>query len=218
MTRVSPLGVRPERALPLPGFVRCEGGPIVSDRDQAAADREVGPSDDELMSRFAVGDSRAFDILYLRHEGPLYGFCLGLLGDEDSAQDSFQETWVRVVEASPEYHPMGRFRSWVFTIARRVCLDRIRQQNKAGPLGADVVVGFADGCASPAEVVEHRDLASRLLRLLTDQQREVLALSRYSGFSYGEIAKMADRSEAAVKQLAYRAFETLRKSDLMGSE
>ena len=84
-------------------------------------------ADDEvLMARFAAGDHSAFVVLYDRYAGPLYGFCLRLLGDADLADDAFQDTFVSLIDQRFGYRDRGRLRSWMFTIARNVCLDRLR--------------------------------------------------------------------------------------------
>ena len=93
--------------------------------------RELVEVDDEvLMARFAAGHPEAFSELYERYEGPVYGFCLRLLGDRDRAEDAFQDTFVTMLEQRLRYRDRGRFKSWLFTLARNVCLDRARQSER----------------------------------------------------------------------------------------
>ncbi len=91
----------------------------------------AGGADDALMVRFAAGDVVAFDELYEHYEAPIYGFCLRFLSDADSAADAFQEIFMRVIDSRDSYQPRERFRSWVFTVARRVCVDRVRERAHA---------------------------------------------------------------------------------------
>ncbi len=168
--------------------------------------------DDALMVRYARGDVAAFEELYHRYEARLYGFCLRQLGDSDVAADAFQEVFKRVVDARRTYEPKGRFASWIFTIARRVCVDQLRSIERVAPTEADANSRELE--ASPASPIEDRlaqqDQLQRLLALLPAEQREVLLLSKYEGFSYGEIARMLGSTEVAVRQKAYRALKTLR--------
>lgn len=165
--------------------------------------------DDVLMERYRGGDASGFDLLYARYERRIYSFCLRMLGDPDSAADAFQDTFIRVVAARADYQPRGRFGSWLYTIARRVCLDRLRAAARTEPLDqhAAVLIG---GDADPCDRAATNDTIDRLLARLPLEQREVVVLNRYHGFTYREIAEMLESTEAAVKQKAYRAVETLR--------
>lgn len=165
--------------------------------------------DDDLMERFRGGEASGFDLLYARYERRIYSFCLRMLGDPDSAADAFQDTFIRVVAARADYQPRGRFGSWLYTIARRVCLDRLRAAARTEPLDqhAAVLIG---GDADPCDRAATNDTIDRLLARLPLEQREVVVLNRYHGFTYREIAEMLESTEAAVKQKAYRAVETLR--------
>lgn len=171
----------------------------------------LAEGDDEfLMVRFAAGHLEAFDELYRRYEAPLYGFCVRLVGDADRADDVFQDAMMKVLEQRGAYRPTGRFRSWLFTITRNLCLDRIRSDQRQRRL-LELHAVSATPPRHPGSDVEARDALSALLAALPTDQREVLLLHRYHGFSYMEIAAMTDSSEAAVKQKAYRALLTLRR-------
>jgi RNA polymerase sigma-70 factor (ECF subfamily) len=167
--------------------------------------------DDELlMARFAAGRADAFDELYDRYEGPLYGFCARLLGDEDKAADAFQETFVKVIEQRASYRA-GRFRSWVFTIARNECLDRMRRAGRQARL-LELHAAEAPRRVDVVSAIDARDELTELLASLSAEQREITLLHRYHGFSYAEIARMIGSSEAATKQKAYRALLSLRQA------
>ena len=176
--------------------------------------RELVEADDEvLMARFAAGHPEAFSELYERYEGPVYGFCLRLLGERDRAEDAFQDTFVTMVEQRLRYQDRGRFKSWLFTLARNVCLDQARQSvRRRRLLGLHASSGRASE-REPDRVVEMRDELTRLLGSLPRDQREILLLHRYEGFSYAEIAGMTSSTEVAVKQKAYRALLALRSRD-----
>ncbi len=95
----------------------------------------ASPTDDELVRAYAGGDVTAFATLYTRYEARVFGFCLRYLGDRDTAADAFQETFMRLVDGAVGYEPRGRFPSWIFTIARRVCIDILRADKKHRPVG-----------------------------------------------------------------------------------
>lgn len=85
--------------------------------------------DEDLMQAYARGDLAAFDALYARHEGALYRFVRRILGAAAAAQadEVFQETWVRIVSARASFSPQGAaWRTWAFTIAHNLAVDRLR--------------------------------------------------------------------------------------------
>lgn len=184
---------------------------MVTAADGAEPLKGLEASDDEvLMARFAAGDATAFAALYDRYESTVYGFCLRLLGDRDVADDAFQDTFITLIDQRFRYRDQGRLRGWLFTIARNVCLDRLRTAERRDQLRPLASARSAALPRSPARAAEERDELTRLLAVLPADQREILLLHRHAGFSYAEIAEMKASTEAAVKQKAYRAAVALR--------
>ncbi len=164
------------------------------------------------MARFAAGHAEAFEALYDRYEAPLFGFCLRLVGDEDLAQDAFQDTFITVIEQRLRYRDRGRFRSWLFTVAHNTCLDRARLgRRRAHLLELHSRTGTSVE-ASPEQAITSRDELAQVLAGLPPDQREIVLLHRYEGFSYAEIAEMTSSTTPAVKQKAYRALAALRST------
>jgi RNA polymerase sigma factor (sigma-70 family) len=91
------------------------------------------PSDDELMSAYARGDAAAFERLYTRHQAGLYRFIRRLLGASLAAQadEVFQDTWLKVVNARQQWEPQGAtFRTWLFTLANHRVIDIWRRSGR----------------------------------------------------------------------------------------
>lgn len=89
--------------------------------------------DDQLMLAYAGGDAAAFDVLYARHEGALFRFVRRLLGARLSAEvdEVFQDTWMRIVSARASFSPQGAsWRTWAFTIAHNLAMDRLRKSGR----------------------------------------------------------------------------------------
>ena len=94
-------------------------------------DRE--PDDDALMRAFAQGDARAFERLYARHHAALYRYLRRVLGREAAAHadEVFQDTWLRVVQARQRWLPQGAtFRTWLFTLAHHRAIDVLRKSGR----------------------------------------------------------------------------------------
>lgn len=89
--------------------------------------------DDALMQAFARGDTRAFEALYARHEAALYRFVRRLLGRDAATQadEVFQDTWLRVIQARQRWQPQGAtFRTWLFTLAHHRAVDCLRKSGR----------------------------------------------------------------------------------------
>jgi len=177
------------------------------DHDSITASRGV-EADDDLMMRFKGGDAAAFEVLYDRYEVQLFGLCLRLLGSRAEAQDALQEAFAKVVDRRDSFEPRGSFRSWIFTIVRFACMDRLRVAKTEQQFLERM---DASDQAEPheSEMLARTDV-DRLLMLLPVDQREVLVLHRLHGFSQAEIAVMLGGTEAGVRQKSYRALKALR--------
>lgn len=190
----------------------------------------MGPerSDEQLMLAFRGGDARAFEVLVRRHRAPVFNFILRYTGQKARAEDLLQETWLKVVRSAVEYEPKARFTTWVYTIARNLCVDSARKESyrqadslDAPASGAEEGDGRAlgemvpaDGSASPergAHNARVRPMLERALGALPDEQREVFILREYSGIPFKEIAQVTGTAENTVKSRMRYALESLRK-------
>lgn len=91
------------------------------------------PDDDALMRAYARGDVAAFEALYARHRGALYRFVRRLLGAAAATQadEVFQDTWLRVIQARERWAPQGAsFRTWLFTLAHHRAIDCLRKSGR----------------------------------------------------------------------------------------
>ncbi|MFY1832250.1 RNA polymerase sigma factor [Myxococcus fulvus] len=189
----------------------------------------MGPetSDERLMLAFQAGDARAFEALVRRHRTPVFNFILRFVGQRARAEDVLQETWLKVVRSAGEYQAKARFTTWVYTIARNLCVDSARKESyrQAASLespvnGADGEDGrvladaLPDGGASPergAHNARLRPLLERALAALPEEQREVFILREYSGIPFKDIADVTGVSENTVKSRMRYALDGLRR-------
>lgn len=180
------------------------------------------------MLAFKSGDARAFSTLVTRHRGSVFNFILRYTNHRQRAEDLLQETWLKVVRSAGEYQPKARFTTWVFTIARNLCVDSARKESyrKTDSLDAPVGAGDdADGRALGETVADHdgaspdraahnvrlRPMIERALQSLPDEQREVFLLREYHGVGFKEIADVTGVNENTVKSRMRYALEGLRK-------
>jgi RNA polymerase sigma-70 factor (ECF subfamily) len=157
------------------------------------------------MLAYGRGDAGAFETLYRRHRGPLYRFMLRAIQQRSSAEELFQEVWIRVIESRSRYAPQARFTTWLYTIAHNLLVDHWRRKGLvlASLDSEDVAVESAN----PARQAEARESVARLLQAieaLPAAQREAFLLHEEAGMTVAEIAAVTGAgAEAAKSRLRY---------------
>jgi RNA polymerase sigma factor (sigma-70 family) len=91
-------------------------------------------ADEELMRKFCVGDAQAFQLLYARHEKPLYRYIRRVLGADLAAlaDEVFQDVWMKLVDAKDSWQPRDNasFKTWLFTLAHHRAVDMLRKSGR----------------------------------------------------------------------------------------
>ncbi|MCA1648360.1 MAG: sigma-70 family RNA polymerase sigma factor [Chloroflexi bacterium] len=164
-------------------------------------------------------DPAAFEALVRRHQGPLYNFCLRMLGQSADAADVAQESFVQLYSHLDRFDEHEPIAPWLFRVARNRCIDVIRRRRTV-PLGMPDDLGEisplepADHDPLPEELVERADLQrvlSNAIAHLPPAYAEVVAL-RYAGDrSFAEIAIILDCEEGAARVRFHRAKALLRR-------
>src|SRR3954471_7532979 len=159
-------------------------------------------TDEELLAAYQQGDPGAFEALLRRHRAPLFTFLLRMLGDRERAEDLAQETFLRIVKGAQAWEHRARFQTWLFTIARNLCVDQSRRDrfrrtdslDAEGPEGEQAMVDAVPGCeidpGRGAESARLRPVLQRALLSLPAEQREVFVLREQAGVPFREIAEM----------------------------
>jgi RNA polymerase sigma-70 factor (ECF subfamily) len=170
----------------------------------------LGESFDEVLSAAKRGADWAWEELYLGLAGPITGYLASRGAAEP--EDLAGETFLHVARAIHSFQgDEGSFRSWVFVIAHRRMIDSRRTASRrvATHPGRDIET---TGGNVEEEAIDHLTTAElvRALEVLTDDQREVLALRMIADLSLDETAEVMEKTIGAVKALQRRALETLR--------
>lgn len=178
--------------------------------------------DADLMLRVKRGDRAAFTELVEKWRNPVIGFACRTLPDPDEAEDLAQATFVQLWRTAVRYEPSARFSTFLFTIARNLCLNEIRRRTRHPADSLDAPAGEDD---APSHRIEDRQRSSadadlvrselfekveEALRDLPEKQRTALVLCREGELSYEEIAVVLGASLQATKSLIHRARETLK--------
>lgn len=170
-----------------------------------------GPADEELMLSYGGGDAGAFETLYHRHRGPLYRFLLRQVSDAATAEELFQDVWMRVIDSRGRYEPRAKFSSWVYAIAHNRLMDFYRASGRAAFLAQEESEEALDRLPAPdvpAEaLVDRKRATQRLLDALAELpevQREAFLLQQEGDLSVEEIGAATGVSrETAKSRLRY---------------
>jgi RNA polymerase sigma-70 factor (ECF subfamily) len=181
-------------------------------------------TDESLMLRFQGGEEAAFASLLRRHQTRLYNFALRNLGSPASAEEVVQEAFTRVVQNAADFKHEARFLTWIYTIARNLCVDHMRRAAlrrhpsldapRPGDDGQGPTLGerTADGGADVERAVRSGEIRERVLAAierLPGEQREVFLLREISNLPFAEIARIVGVSENTVKSRMRYALERL---------
>jgi RNA polymerase sigma factor (sigma-70 family) len=167
---------------------------------------------DELLAiRCQLGERVAFDELIARWHEPVWRYLRRLANSDDVASDLSQDTWVRVLRGMGALREPKKLRPWLFGIARRVAMDRLRFEYVRR--GADDV-GIDELPAGDASQDLEADLAAidTALAVLPVSEREMLTLFYLRELSLAEIAAMLALPVGTVKSRLYRARLELRSA------
>ena len=186
---------------------------------------DVPDPDVALMLRVKRGDRDAFTELVDRWKHPVAGFVYRTLPDADEAEDLAQATFVQLWRTADRYQPSARFSTFLFTIARNLCLNEIRRRSRHPADSLDAATSSAPEDDGPALQIEDRRQAGadaeavrgelyakveEALGDLPEKQRTALSLCREGELSYEEIAEVLGTSLQATKSIIHRARETLK--------
>jgi RNA polymerase sigma factor (sigma-70 family) len=153
-------------------------------------------SDEALLAGLAAGEAGAAAGFVRRFQARVYGLAITIVGDEGTAEDVAQETFVRAWRHARSYDARrGRVATWLLTIARNLAIDVVRVK-KADPLDPDVVAGRlqrTDPGANPVEgeiAPDERDRVRAAIAELPPEQRRALFLAAYLGRTAGDVAEL----------------------------
>lgn len=168
-------------------------------------------SDATLMARFASGHGSAFEVLYFRHRNSLYRYILRLLPRKADAEEVFQEVWMAVVRGRDRYEPSARFSTFIFSIAHRRVMDRLRRAYRHPD--NEIPENMEDSAPGPERLAEGAMLGRALHRALMElplEQREAFLLRAEGGLAPGDIATVTGVSYETAKSRLKYANRTLR--------
>jgi RNA polymerase sigma-70 factor (ECF subfamily) len=185
----------------------------------------VHPDPDALlMLRVKRGDRVAFTELVEKYKQPVMNLVYRTLHDEAEAEDLAQVVFLQVYKSAKRYESRAKFSTWLFTIARNLCLNEIRRRSRHPADSLEEAHAehedqprqqYEDkSSVAPPEKLLHGELAQKIeeaLAGLPENQRTAILLCRQEELSYEEIAEILGCSLSATKSLIHRGRETLKE-------
>lgn len=182
--------------------------------------KKIALSDNELVTLYVNGDESALKTLIQRHEKKVYSYILLSVKNRELAEDIFQDTFIKVINTlrSGNYHEEGKFIQWVMRIANNLKIDYFRKMQRMpafennGEFDIFDVIYGSDPSVEQKMITEqiYAEITS-LVKLLPDEQREVLEMRIYQDISFKDIAEMTNVSiNTALGRMRY-ALINLRK-------
>ena len=184
-------------------------------------------TDEQLMHAYREGNPRAFELLLARHERKVWNFLRRSVGDPTLAEDLLQEVFLRVIKARAEWKGEAKFTTWVYAIARNLCVDHARRAVHRDARSLDAPTRpdddanetlhdrlatdarDAEGLTSDGQVRARVDAA---VAALPPDQREVFLLREVMDMPFAEIAAVVGAPEPTVKSRMRYALERLREA------
>ena len=176
-------------------------------------------TDEAIVARIAVGDTRAFPVLVTRYRRRVYAVLVRATGRPQEADDLFQETWIRVARGAAGFDPSRQFASWVARIATNVAIDWMRAAGTRASVNAGAEPEVSSHAASPAPLaseameveVERRRLAAARANL-PERMREAILLRYFEGLSEHAMSTQLGVPSGTVKSRLSNAVSALRRA------
>ena len=180
--------------------------------------------DATLMLRVKQGDMTAFEALVEKYKQPVMNLLFRTLPDATEAEDLAQHVFLQVFKSAHRYRVSAKFSTWLYTIARNLCLNEIRRRSRHPADSLDAVHPENEDQPArqyedsknflPPDLLLQDELAQKIeeaLAALPENQRTAILLFREDEMSYEEIARILGCSLSATKSLIHRGREVLKQ-------
>lgn len=162
---------------------------------------------EELLRQIALGSQQAFEELYRATDSAIYGYALSLMRNHHEAQDVMMDTYLKIRCAAHLYMPMGKPMAWILTITKNIARTKLRSAGRQIPLDdLEETTPSFDRDSEEAIALE------QAMKVLGDQERQILILHAVTGLKHREIAEMLGMPLATVLSKYARSLKKLKKA------
>ena len=181
-------------------------------------------SDVQLIQRILSGDEAAFDVLVQRHKKSVHALAWRKIGDFHDAEEITQDTFLQVYKKLPTLKDPYKFAGWLYVIANRLCIDRMRQKKLTIQSLEDTPVEEVEKSSYIHHISEQRQteiterrraIVKTLLEKLPESERTVMTLFYLGEMTVKEISKFLGVSSSAIHNRLYRARKRLQEEEAL---
>ena len=181
-------------------------------------------SDEDLLMAFQQGDAQAFEQILQRYRDRIFAFVLRSTRDSDRAKDLTQDVFLRVVQRSDQFEAKAKFSTWLYAIARNICIDHgrkmaFRRHQSLDSVRNDEGSPMVERVASEQPETDRLAIAkqfqqdlSQAVGKLPDDQRDVFLMRQIQGMAFRDIAELLQVSENTAKSRMRYALERLQEA------
>lgn len=172
-------------------------------------------SDNSLMLKVKAGDLDKMGLLFDRYNKPLFGYLFHQTGQRVESEDLVQTVFFRMLKYRNSFSETGEFRTWMYQLARNALIDSAKKSNRTyyqADLSQKSDMRQSDNSFEQNIFeTESAVLLQKALDKLSEDQRELLILSKFQELPYKEIAQIFETTEGNIKVKIHRAINDLRK-------
>ena len=170
-------------------------------------------TDETIMEAVKNGDLQQASLLFERYNRRIFNFLARMTMDRELAEDLTQNVFLRIIKYRNSYRDGLRFQSWIYQVARNIFSDHYQAHKNRYSDFVDVekVSDHMPDTDDAADMDEKEKLLHRSMAKLTEEQRELLILTRFQQMKYEEVAAIMDTTVANIKVKVHRAIIKLRE-------
>lgn len=164
---------------------------------------------EKLIKQVANRDPYAFETLYDKTSGAVFGLAMSILSNQADAEDVVQETYISIYKHAENYSRMGKPMAWIFTIARNHALMKIRERTKKDTVNLDTIYDVGEDSTVEKEM-NNNELIEVLLKTLKEEDRQIVVMHAMSNLKHKDIARIMEIPLSTILSKYRRALEKLR--------
>jgi RNA polymerase sigma factor (sigma-70 family) len=169
-------------------------------------------TDESIMEAVKGGNLQQASLLFERYHKRIYNFLARMAMDRELAEDLTQNVFLRILKYRNSYREGLKFQSWIYQVARNVFSDHYQAHKNRFSDYVDVEKVSDYMADSEGEDLDEKErILHRSLAKLTEEQRELLVLTRFQHLKYEEVATIMDTTVANIKVKVHRAILKLKE-------